>query len=156
MLSPGAETFTRLPNPLEKPSVPLYRVSVKAFTLARLALAGSCGFAEKMSSSVVAPTSIAPLSGIALGTVVEYTLSRGEKPVVTAFVGALPPDGPTAAAVTRRVPSFAAMQTTTFDATIPATTPWAIGSSSRYRPGKPKTSAPKPMLTVMTLGAGTR
>src|SRR5947209_72276 len=68
--SPGAETLTRLPKPLENPSAPLKRVSANAGALASAPDAGSSGLAEKMSSSVDAPTSIAPLSGTTDGAVV--------------------------------------------------------------------------------------
>jgi len=66
-LSPGADTFTREPNPVE---CGVRGVAVVAERMLRpqAALRGSLGGAAKMSSSVVAPTSIAPESRTCDGT----------------------------------------------------------------------------------------
>src|SRR2546425_12850721 len=100
-LSDGAETFTREPYPLLKSVKPFQRTSGKACCAARLAFAGSCGGAELMSSSVVPPTSIEPLSKSRDGAPEKATSFRslGLPPGPTASVAALPPEGATAALV---------------------------------------------------------
>jgi hypothetical protein len=96
MLSPGADAFTRLPKPLEKPELTVESCLDKGLgSRAKAAVAGFCGFAAMMSSSVDAPTSIAPLSGSTEGAVVK-PISSTFVVLVPTFVAALPPDGPIA------------------------------------------------------------
>jgi len=114
-LSPGADALSREPYALAKLRWPLYLVSGKACWATSAALRGSCGCAEKMSSRVVDPTSIAPES-----TSSDGTLENPTSPRLVAWpaeratsVAALPPDGGTAAFVNERSPSPPDMQTTT-------------------------------------------
>src|SRR4051794_1166565 len=106
MPSLGADTLRRVPKPDENVVPPFVRVAAKV---------GLCDDgSEAMSSSVVPPTAIAPLSGTRVGVVDCATSSM----VVAASwcearsVGVLPPSGPTAVGVYNRVPSFDEMVTT--------------------------------------------
>src|SRR5437660_76367 len=153
MLSAGAEMLTRLPKPLAKLVKPVQRVSGYACWAAVVPLPANWGGAANTSSSVVPPTSIEPLSATRDGTVDWRTSSRLVG--VPMLVGAAPPDGPIAAFVNVRVPSLDEMLTTMPRLwTSEAITDSASGSSSRYRPGKPSVSNPKPRLAVITFGCG--
>ncbi len=154
MLSEGAAMSMREPNPDENDVAPLKRVSGNWPT--RDSSPPACGGALKMSSSVVPPTAMAPLSWTRVATVEAKSsaVEVGVSPGRSRSVGALPPSGPTAVGVKSRVPSFEEMQTTIPCATIPAMTDCPSGSSSRYRPGYPTPSKPNPRLAVMTSGRG--
>ena len=75
---------------------------------------GSCGGAEKMSSSVVEPTAIAPESKSDDGALENPTsfTSVGVPPAGVTPVATLPPDGGTGAFVKLRRPSPPDTQTT--------------------------------------------
>src|SRR5579864_7531312 len=113
-LSDGADTLTRDPKPLEKFVKPVQRVSAHACCAPRTVCPMCWGGSEKMSSSVVPPTSMDPLSKSCEGTPENSTSLRlvGVPPDGMTSVGVVPPEGPIAAFVNVRVPSPDEMHTT--------------------------------------------
>ena len=111
MLSPGADSVTRCPQPLAKSALPSVRVS--AYVGFRQALPPSCGETASVSSAVVAPASIEPLSTTSLGVVEDASslMLVAWAGVAATLVGVAPPSGPIAVGVYSRVPSFAASTT---------------------------------------------
>ena len=97
--SEGAAMSMREPNPEENEAAPLKRVSGNWPT--RESGPPDCGGALKMSSRVVPPTAMAPLSATRVATVETKSsaVEVGVSPRRRRSVGALPPSGPIAVGV---------------------------------------------------------